>query len=109
MAVSKTSTGTKGKGRSHSKKNKLEQSEIPTLARLSLVLDSFRAQALHHFSNGDSVAERKKRAQQIEKRVMSFQQESMKANKMMGCPIGMCDCGGLCMPCSICPFNGGEY
>jgi len=109
MAITKVTEGTKKKSGSSSKKNKLEQSEIATLARLSMVLDSFRTLAIHHFANGNSVDERKKRAKQIEKRVKAFQQEAMTANKMMGCPGGMCDCGGVCLPCNICPFNGGEY
>lgn len=108
MAVTKTTKGAKKRSSASSRKSKLEPSELRTLARLSLVLDSFRNQALHHFANGDSVEERKKRAKQIEKRVKSFQEEAMKANMIVGCPHGWCDCGGVCMPCNLCPIGGWE-
>lgn len=68
--------------------------------RLRLALDSFSYLATHYYSTSPDVATKAKRVKAIERRALELQRKVMSEvyGRIDGCPRGMKDCGGSCIP-----------
>lgn len=68
--------------------------------RLQEVLAAFEHLAVRHFLAGRTPEQRARRAAALEKRLRAILRETLGVDGI--CPIGYCECDGMCLPCGLC-------
>jgi|GEM_PF-874330 hypothetical protein len=74
--------------------------DLAPYIRLREVLAAFERFAVYYFLAGRTASQRAKRAAHVERRVRAFLSEALGLDGI--CPIGYCECDGMCLPCGLC-------
>ncbi len=78
----------------------LSGEDLGPYLRLREVLSAFERFAVYYVLSGRTASQRAKRAATIERRVRALLRETFGLDGI--CPIGYCECDGMCLPCGLC-------
>lgn len=78
----------------------LSGEDLGPYLRLREVLSAFEGLAVYYVLSGRTTSQRAKRAATVERRVRAFLRETLGLDGI--CPIGYCECDGMCLPCGLC-------
>jgi len=74
--------------------------DLAPYMRLREVLATFERFAVYYFLAGRTASQRAKRAAKVERHVRALLSETLGVDGI--CPIGYCECDGMCLPCGLC-------
>lgn len=78
----------------------LSGDDLGPYLRLREVLATFERFAVYYFLSGRTASQRAQRAATVERRVRALLRETLGMDGI--CPIGYCECDGMCLPCGLC-------
>jgi len=78
----------------------LSGEDLASYMRLREVLAAFEQFAVYYVLAGRTAAQRAKRAAAVERRGRALAREALGLDGI--CPIGYCECDGMCLPCGLC-------